>query len=200
MPSRRSPPRGSFQPPGPQRCRGGERARRPHAAGLLRGKARTGLASPGPQAQRWGSLPRRAPLLAPQEDPGSAESPPGQGAMSGRCHRAFPRLPGTTLGAPHSAAGGPGLLSPPSLGRTSGGAACPVLGLTRTSTGPLPAALSAQSGGSQEGAALAEDAPQVCPASAAAGLHRPCDIQGRPRNVFRLPVHLPHVFCMRFIL
>lgn len=165
MPSRRSPTLGSFQPPGAQSCRGGWRGS-PHAAGLLQGRCATDSRVPD-QRLSADSLscstrrPRQSHVLSPA---------PGPWVRPGRCRAAFPWLPGTMLRAPQNAACSPGLLSPPSLGRGLGSS------LLYAGSDPdqhgSPASITEWSEeGSQRTAALAKNAPGVCPASAATGLH-----------------------------
>lgn len=133
------------------------------------GRSAPGFAVLGPSSER-GGCPRSAePFFCSARGPRQRRVPspaPGPGARSGRCRTAFPQPPGTVLAGLQSVTRGPGLLSPPSLGQLS---LCGVL--SRSGRGSPASGTERSEPGSQEGAALAKDAPGVCPASAAAGLH-----------------------------
>lgn len=75
MPSRRSPALGSFQPPEPQRCRGGERGSPSAPRRVPPGEgAHRDLRFPDQALSAGGVLAPQSPSSAPQEDPGSAAS------------------------------------------------------------------------------------------------------------------------------
>lgn len=200
MPSRRSPALGSFQPPGPQRCWGGERGS-PHAAGLLQGRRApdsrvpdqrlsAGVLCPADSLSCSTRRPRQRRVSSPA---------PGPWARPGLCRAAFPWLPGTMLGAPQNAACSRGCS--PRLPRGGGLRGSLLYAGSDPDQHGSPASITEWSEeGSQGTAALIKDAPGVCPASAATGLQRTSDIPDYPRNIFLLSIHLPHVFHTCFIL
>lgn len=137
VPSGRSPDPGCFQPPWSQRCQGGQRDSSLARRRAPLGRAFSGLAIPGTNADRWGPGP--AELLF-----GSAGKPrqrrvPSPAAGPGP-FTAAPRLPGAMLGAPKSAARAPGARGSALLfafpGEREPEGDCSVRGLIQTSRIP----------------------------------------------------------------